>query len=106
MVIQLVIKLYHTLQVANLGLFLVTHSPAYKNKELFKTVYDILLFSINIYDGNAMTKGCKKKSLNKLSLAADLLKHVFRRIPHPQFLKWYKAFSWRFGSHDNPLTRQ
>ena len=26
--------------------------------------------------------------------------------PHPQFLKWYKTFSWLFGSHDNPLTRQ
>ena len=33
------------------------------------------------------------------------LKHVLRRQPRPQFLKWYKTFSWLFGSHDNPLTR-
>ena len=29
------------------------------------------------------------------------LKHVFRRQPRPQFLKWYKTFTWLFGSHDN-----
>ena len=34
------------------------------------------------------------------------LKHVLRRQPYPQFLKWYKAFSWWFSSHDNLLTRQ
>ena len=34
------------------------------------------------------------------------LKLVLRAQPHPQFLKWYKTFSWLFGSHDNPLTRQ
>ena len=52
MVVQEVIKLCRTLQDANLGFFLVTHSLAYKNKELFKTVYDLYLFSINIYEGN------------------------------------------------------
>ena len=31
---------------------------------------------------------------------------IFTATPHPQFLKWYKTFSWLFGSHDNPLTRQ
>ena len=34
------------------------------------------------------------------------LKLIFRAQHHPQFLKWYKTFSWLFGSHDNPLTRQ
>ena len=34
------------------------------------------------------------------------LKHVLRRQPRPQFLKWYKTFRWLFGSHNNPLTRQ
>ena len=34
------------------------------------------------------------------------LKLVLCVQPHPQFLKWYKTFSWLFGSHDNPLTRQ
>ena len=34
------------------------------------------------------------------------LKLVLRAQPHPQFLKWYKTFSWLFGSHDNTLTRQ
>ena len=34
------------------------------------------------------------------------LKHVLRRQPRTQFLKWYNTFSWLFGSHDNPLTRQ
>ena len=34
------------------------------------------------------------------------LKLVLRAQPHPQFLKWYNTFSWLFGSHDNPLTRQ
>ena len=33
-------------------------------------------------------------------------KHILRCQPRPQFLKWYKTFSWLFGSHDNPLTRQ
>ena len=32
------------------------------------------------------------------------LKQVLRALPHPQFLNWYKIFSWLFGSHDNPLT--
>ena len=41
-----------SLQGAKLGVFLVTHSLAYKNKELFKTVYDLYLFRINIYEGN------------------------------------------------------
>ena len=27
-------------------------------------------------------------------------------IFRPQFLKWYKTFSWFIGSHDNPLTHQ
>ena len=27
------------------------------------------------------------------------LKLVLRRQPHPQFLKWYKTFSWLFGSY-------
>ena len=26
-------------------------------------------------------------------------------LTHPQFLTWYKTFSWLFGSHENPLTR-
>ena len=34
------------------------------------------------------------------------LKLVLRAQAHHQFLKWYKTFSWLFGSHDNPLTRQ
>ena len=34
------------------------------------------------------------------------LKLVLRGQPLPQFLKWYKTFSWLFGSHDYPLTRQ
>ena len=34
------------------------------------------------------------------------LRLVLRAQPHPHFLKWYKTFSWLFGSHDNPLTRQ
>ena len=34
------------------------------------------------------------------------LKHVLLRKPRPPFLKWHKTFSWLFGSHDNPLTRQ
>ena len=34
------------------------------------------------------------------------LKLVLRAQPNPQFLKWYKTFSWLFGSHDNLLTRQ
>ena len=34
------------------------------------------------------------------------LKLVLRAKPHSQFLKWSKTFSWLFGSHDNPLTRQ
>ena len=34
------------------------------------------------------------------------LKLVLRAQPDPQFLKWYTAFSWLFGSHNNPLTRQ
>ena len=33
------------------------------------------------------------------------LKHVLRRQPRPQFLKWYKTLSWLFGSHDNPITK-
>ena len=37
---------------ANLGLFSVIHSLAYKNKEPFKTVYAIKLFRINIYEAN------------------------------------------------------
>ena len=32
------------------------------------------------------------------------LKLALRAQPHPPFLKWYKTFSWLFGSHDNPLT--
>ena len=32
------------------------------------------------------------------------LKSILRCQPRPQFLKWYKTFSWLFGSHDNPLT--
>ena len=28
------------------------------------------------------------------------IKHVLRRQPRPQFLKWYKTFRWLFGSHD------
>ena len=35
-----------------------------------------------------------------------VLKIVLRAQPHPQFLKWYKTFSWLFSSHDNTLTRQ
>ena len=31
---------------------------------------------------------------------------VLRTQPHPQFLKWYKTFSWLLGSHNNRLTRQ
>ena len=31
------------------------------------------------------------------------LKLVLCAQPHPQFLKWYKTFSWLFGSHDNLL---
>ena len=27
--------------------------------------------------------------------------NALRRQPHPQFLKWYKTFSWLFGSRDN-----
>ena len=48
------IMLCRTLHGANLGLFLVTHSLAYKYKELFKTVNDLYLFTINIYmyEGN------------------------------------------------------
>ena len=34
------------------------------------------------------------------------LKQALRRQPHPQVFKWYKPFSWLFGSLDNPLTRQ
>ena len=30
--------------------------------------------------------------------------HVLRRQPRPQFLKWYKTFSWLSGSYDKPLT--
>ena len=33
------------------------------------------------------------------------LTHVLRCQPCPQFLKWYKTFSWLFGSHDNHLIR-
>ena len=111
-----------TLQGANIGLFLVRHRLAYKNKELFKTVYDQKLFRINIYEGNEnkakfcriskleigcpyeslylekkthypkfdlvlnvllcifdANKGCKKKSLKKFSLAADLLNSLLIR---------------------------
>ena len=32
------------------------------------------------------------------------LKLVLRAQPHNQFLKWYKTFSWLFGSHDSPLN--
>ena len=31
------------------------------------------------------------------------LKLVLRAQPHPQFLKWYKTFSYLFGSHDNVI---
>ena len=31
---------------------------------------------------------------------------VLRAQPHPQFLKWYKTFSWLFASKVYPLTRQ
>ena len=41
MVVEQVIQLCRSLYVANLGLFSVTHSLAYKNKEPFKTVYAI-----------------------------------------------------------------
>ena len=34
------------------------------------------------------------------------LQLVLRATPHPQFLKWYKTFSWLFGSHDDPLIFQ
>ena len=34
------------------------------------------------------------------------LEQVLRAQAHLQFMKWYKTFSWLFGSHDNPLTRQ
>ena len=33
-------------------------------------------------------------------------KLVLRAQPHPQFLKWYMTFSWLFGLHDYPLSRQ
>ena len=33
------------------------------------------------------------------------LKLVLSAQPHPQFLQWYKTFSWLFVSHDNPPTR-
>ena len=47
-------KIVLSLEVANLGLFVVKHSLAYKNKQTFKTVYDICMFRINIYDRNEM----------------------------------------------------
>ena len=35
------------------------------------------------------------------------LKLILRAQPHPRYLKsGTKQFSWLFGSHDNPLTRQ
>ena len=34
------------------------------------------------------------------------LKSILRAKHRPQFLEWYKTFSWLFGSHNNPLTRQ
>ena len=34
------------------------------------------------------------------------LELVLQAQPQPQFLKWYKTFSWLFSLHDNPLTRQ
>ena len=39
MVVQQVLTLCCSLQVANLGLTFITHSLAYKNKGPFKTVY-------------------------------------------------------------------
>ena len=60
-------------------------------------------------------KGCKKKSLNIFSLAADLLKSgiclLIASVPVHCFSitflkKRYKTLGWLFGSHDNPLTHQ
>ena len=50
------------------------------------------------------TPALERSVINYLGVGG--FKLVKRAQPHPQFLKWYKTFSWLFGSHDNPLTRQ
>ena len=55
---------------------------------------------------NSDTKTRQQRTTTELPHWNGQLKLVLRAQSHPQFLKLYRTFSWLFGSHDDPLTRQ
>ena len=59
---------------------MVTHSLACKNKELFKTVNDLYLFKINIYEGNE--NEAKFCSFSKLKIGCPFESLYLEKKPH------------------------